>query len=226
MYKHKPGSAALCFSEPAFLPIDPCRTFFLLSTLLLVRIRSNEEGQKERKKEGEEEEIIERSMSLGIPVRATQLRAITTARAVDFPPWHVYRFPPPPVCLTKRLNELPRTRASPPPSSSSSSSLSPSLVAIDRVRENHERESIRYPRSGRNSRHSCLTLAAQLARICNNIRREREREEIIRVTSVAVYRIDKIPSSRLYYPLLLFIRSVETSFNYYLGIQGAVFASH
>lgn len=225
MYKHKPGSAALCFSEPAFLPsIDPCRTFFLLSTLLLVRIRSNEEGQKERKKE--EEEIIERSMSLGIPVRATQLRAITTARAVDFPPWHVYRFPPPPVCLTKRLNELPRTRASPPPSSSSSSSLSPSLVAIDRVRENHERESIRYPRSGRNSRHSCLTLAAQLARICNNIRREREREEIIRVTSVAVYRIDKIPSSRLYYPLLLFIRSVETSFNYYLGIQGAVFASH
>lgn len=225
MYKHKPGSAALCFSEPAFLPIDPCRTFFLLSTLLLVRIRSNEEGQKERKKEGEEEEIIERSMSLGIPVRATQLRAITTARAVDFPPWHVYRFPPPPVCLTKRLNELPRTRASPPPSTSS---LSPSLVAIDRVRENHERESIRYPRSGRNSRHSCLTLAAQLARICNNIRREKEkeREEIIRVTSVAVYRIDKIPSSRLYYPLLLFIRSVETSFNYYLGIQGAVFASH
>lgn len=191
------------------------------------RSNSIERGGAERRKE-EEEEIIERSMSLGIPVRATQLRAITTARAVDFPPWHVYRFPPPPVCLTKRLNELPRTRASPPPSSSSSSSLSPSLVAIDRVRENHERESIRYPRSGRNSRHSCLTLAAQLARICNNIRREKEkeREEIIRVTSVAVYRIDKIPSSRLYYPLLLFIRSVETSFNYYLGIQGAVFASH
>lgn len=188
------------------------------------RSNSIERGGAERRKE-EEEEIIERSMSLGIPVRATQLRAITTARAVDFPPWHVYRFPPPPVCLTKRLNELPRTRASPPPSTSS---LSPSLVAIDRVRENHERESIRYPRSGRNSRHSCLTLAAQLARICNNIRREKEkeREEIIRVTSVAVYRIDKIPSSRLYYPLLLFIRSVETSFNYYLGIQGAVFASH